>query len=1176
MIKKNKLSRLICFVLALVILFGPDLFFTQKIVKANSFPDSFELTIDRVTSVDHKILKNPRQGSDFYETIGAVRNFIAYYRSTSGMVFYCSERGVHIKEYDYVKSGGEYRLDDDLAGVLSAWAYLNGWESYNDFLSSYSKHNDYVLSAQMFMWLASGQVEVVDTNDWIYKFWNAYTKEKAKMTNDLQYDFSNIQVGKNIIPNTGRGGYFSKHIDQVPIMSLSNIKVSDSSVKVSIDNKGDISLDVSRQALERGFTISLSQPRIDNHKLLGVDYVNKVPKYQRLKAIGGQFASRKNYEYKVVPKMTEIEIRKSEQSNSHLIRLAPQAYSLDGAEYKLYLSRQDAERNINAVETFITGAGGISNSKRILEGKYYLKEIKPPKNYLLNDEIKEVNIKGSSQIISVVDQPFLPNPDHILYKHDKASNRPVDKTLFELKFFDGYPSDSYVKDSNNQTKAVRSWIFETDSNGQIKFLDRYKKSGDELFKDDSGNEKLLMGTYTFREVQAKPGYVLDSQIQVARLRQNQNDFNKFDFDLLSLSNQAQEGQISITKTGDLPVKIVNEDKLGQTISRLEFINEKIEASVWHVLAAENISSSDGVLVYRTGQLVDEINSSSRSNALSKKIPLGKYRLVEKQAPKQFVLDQKSYEVNIQAPNQIEELIIENFSNNNIRKKVNISFTKNFEILKHFSHNPSAKIGLYLAQDYEENGIVLKKDTLLDLVELRLTDKTNSKVQGVFENIPIDGQFYIQEIQSSDQYQLNSKKYPISFNFENHKEENSNISLNETIENDLKRVSLEVYKKEMGSDNKIPVQGAEYNLYSEDETLGRNLIGRFKTNKEGLIRVDNLERGRYIIKETSPANDYLINPNEEIIDLSKLDHQEVYRHITQDEKIVSLKTIATSHEGKKYLNPVDNVTLVDKIELKDLIIGEKYTLIGSQIIKESMENLKDSQGNPIESRLEFIANSRNMTVEMEFTVNLKELRGKSLVTFEELYRNSRLVGDHKDIEDLGQTVEVQDPNIGTKFATLEGKKEIFGDYFVSLVDHVSYTGLVEGDHYTLELVIMDKSTGLPLNIDGDEIKVTHNFVAKSQEGIESVKLDNIDLSVVKGKDLVAFEKLYYNNQEIANHEDIEDKDQTVKVVETQMPFTGSNKIIKNSISASLLILLAGCLVYKNKNQYKERIINVRKK
>lgn len=77
--------------------------------------------------------------------------------------------------------------------------------------------------------------------------------------------------------------------------------------------------------------------------------------------------------------------------------------------------------------------------------------------------------------------------------------------------------------------------------------------------------------------------------------------------------------------------------------------------------------------------------------------------------------------------------------------------------------------------------------------------------------------------------------------------------------------------------------------------------------------------------------------------------------------------------------------------------------------------------------------------------------------------------------------------------------------------------------------MDKEINKPLLINGKEVVVETRFIAEKETGVVEVTVE-IDLSQVRGKDLVAFEKLLYNGEVIASHEDINDESQTIKVTD----------------------------------------------
>ena len=135
-------------------------------------------------------------------------------------------------------------------------------------------------------------------------------------------------------------------------------------------------------------------------------------------------------------------------------------------------------------------------------------------------------------------------------------------------------------------------------------------------------------------------------------------------------------------------------------------------------------------------------------------------------------------------------------------------------------------------------------------------------------------------------------------------------------------------------------------------------------------------------------------------------------MTITERIITMHTTAADKAtGEKTIEADDKVTIVDTVTLDGLEKGVKYTLKGWQMVKsENAQLLIDGQ--PVESDYTFTAKKSEMEVEVSYTFNASALGGKDLVTFEELYDLSNpdepiKVAEHKDIEDEGQTVTIEE-------------------------------------------------------------------------------------------------------------------------------------------------------------------------
>ena len=336
----------------------------------------------------------------------------------------------------------------------------------------------------------------------------------------------------------------------------------------------------------------------------------------------------------------------------------------------------------------------------------------------------------------------------------------------------------------------------------------------------------------------------------------------------------------------------------------------------------------------------------------------------------------------------------------------------------------------------------------------------------------------------------------------------------------------VSHKQNTNAGKTSEDGIWFGTSTPDDSKGALLYDTYTIEE---LRCDS-NKGMTLI----PAFDVVVSRNKVVVDLGTLTDEyepEITIHTTATDKVTGEKSIVA---GK-------NVIIVDTVTLDGLTKGTKYQLKGWQMVKsENTQLLIDGQ--PVESNYTFTAKKSEMEVEVSYTFNASALGGKDLVTFEELYDLSNpdepiKVAEHKDIEDEGQTVTIEERVIEIHTNAVDkatGEKMIVAGKEVTVIDTVTLDGLEKGTTYQLKGWQMVKSENAQLLIGGEPVESDYTFTAKDSS-MEVQIAFTFNASELAGKDLVTFEELYdlSNPDEptkVAEHKDIEDEGQTVTITE----------------------------------------------
>ena len=336
-------------------------------------------------------------------------------------------------------------------------------------------------------------------------------------------------------------------------------------------------------------------------------------------------------------------------------------------------------------------------------------------------------------------------------------------------------------------------------------------------------------------------------------------------------------------------------------------------------------------------------------------------------------------------------------------------------------------------------------------------------------------------------------------------------------------------------------------------LEDNYSAEYVTNAAGEILTETLPiyadkdgatKYQYKVEEldTEETFGYQL-PDSQTVELSEGEIASVSFHNVP----VEIGTKATV-EGEKEVDPLDKVTLTDTVSYTGLVPGKEYKVTGVLMDKETGEKLLvDSK--EITAETVFVPETKNGSVDVTFIFDATGLHGKEVVVFEDLYRENIKVAAHADITDDDQTIKVKTPEIGTT-ANFEGEKEIDPLDKVTLTDTVSYKDLTPGKEYRVTGVLMDKSNGKELLINGEKVTAEATFIAEEASGSIDVTF-TFNATGLHGKEIVVFEDLYHEKVLLATHADIDDEGQTVRIrnpkIHTTATADGKKEIIADEIT-----------------------------
>ena len=846
-------------------------------------------------------------------------------------------------------------------------------------------------------------------------------------------------------------------------------------------------------------------------------------------------------------------------------------YSLAGAVYGIY---SDAGCSAQ-VTTLTTDAGGNAAAVSLNAGTYYYKELTAPAGYALDSSVQSFTVTdGQNTALSVSDTPVNDPVAITLTKIDSATGEAaqggasLEGAEFTVKFYAGF-----YDAGNLPANATRTWVIKTkkitsgDKTAYItRLANEYKVSGDDFYTNASGTAVLPLGTLSIEETKAPEGYKLDGATlqasgsgtkvtgkYVTQITQNGtiarlNGGNEF-----SVADKIKRGDFKLTKIdtdnqnrmGDIPFRVTNKATGESHIIKTDENGYYSSESSWnaHSKNTNGGGAYDG-LWFSTGDGKAAVDDSLGA------MPYGDYTLEELSCDNNRGKILYKGEFSIRRDKVTVDIgTIENHSEPTPVITTQASDAKTqYQIIK-----PSADTDIIdkvtitdtmAGRDYTITGTLMDKDTGEAVMvngnpvtaSQTFTSDGTKKVLDMhfnFDSSALGGKTVVVcekltygDYVAATEEDMENKDQTIYF-----PEIHTTATDSETADHLTLADSRAVITDTVTYTNLL--KGETYTLSGVlmDKETGKELLvdgepvtqemaftaGRASGTKKLKFEFDTtgLAGKSFVVYETLTLEDVEVAEHKDINDEGQTIH------------IPAAQTTATDDSSKINVSEAKKeVSVTDTVAYRNLVPGKEYTVRGTAVDKETGEPLTDADGNELVSTAKFTAASADGSVDVKFTFDGTAMAGRSVVFFENVYYTDKLIAVHADIDDEAQTVHIPLIFTSVKDKDTDSHMSLAGSD-VTLTDTVAYRNLVPGKTYTVSGTLMDQRTGKAVTVNGKAVTSSADFTPDTADGETTVDF-HFNTNGLDDTTVVVFEKMFYGKAEIAAHEDINDKGQTIYI------------------------------------------------
>lgn len=515
---------------------------------------------------------------------------------------------------------------------------------------------------------------------------------------------------------------------------------------------------------------------------------------------------------------------------------------LDGATFEVFrITGETSGQNGKLICTATTDNSGVIVITGLEAGAYVVRETKAPNNYIIAEtDMQTVNMKADgTSVVEVVFRNY-PYGSLLITKVDALTNKPLSNATFQVTTGDG------------TAVGTGNGVFTTDSNGEILIPN---------LKPDS---------YVVTETEAPEGYAKDTEPQTVKIGTDGGTYK------VQFQNQPMGSLVILKKDADN----------GNPLSGAQF---KVTTSKGSVVGTNN------------GIFTTDSNGSITISYLAK----DSYIVEEVKAPDGYVLEEQSKTIALDygktytlefTNKKMTSLVVKKIDAVTGEPLPGAKFLVEKQNGEHVGEYTTDNTGTILLPTLDPDWYVVRETKapegyILDETPKTVEVKTNVPTVVTFENKPLSG-IKIVKTDSETGEPLEGVSFAVSKmngekigTFKTDKEgmiyisdlEDGYYTVTETegLENyhwDKEPKTVEV---KSGKQTIVEVENQPYSGLVIEKTNSRTgdpiegveflvtkfngeQIGYYETDESGLIVIEGLEEGTYLVKETKEAKGYLLD------------------------------------------------------------------------------------------------------------------------------------------------------------------------------------------------------------------------------------------------------------------------------------------------------------------------------